>query len=121
MKKKRFLLLLIPFFAMMILGILVYFQFCRESKVITSIKNGDSSSCNYILNVNANKLYLSDQEAEEILIATCKVYAADRCDRITAYLFTNQYDFRHDKLYCMAKYEKDNTGAFNLTLLPAPW
>lgn len=113
-------------------GIYLYdLQFGRASQIITSYKNGSDIYQSVILNVNANKLYLTTSEAEDILCETCFSYGRlARCSDITIYLYKNKYDFLHDKLYCMAEYRSDDLMLYNtkehpeqfyLEILPASW
>ena len=112
------------------IGYIYYLQFCRPSHVVTTYKNSSNNSCSYILVVNANKLVLTDQQAENILYRTCIVYAeAAKCSGITIYLYENKYAFLHDEVYCMAKYEsgdsvryntKEHPEQFHFRVLPAP-
>lgn len=123
----RSLLLLV---LMTIIGTFIYFQHGRDSRIVTSYKNSHGSTSSVILNVNANKLFLTDQSAYDILYRTCTSYAsAARCDQITVYLFINRYSFLHDEIHCIGIYKskdllnyntKDNPEEFWLELLPAP-
>lgn len=115
---------------MIALGAFIYFQNGRDSKIVTSYKNSHGNTSSVILNVNANKLFLTDQNAYDILYKTCINYAgAARCDQITVYLFANRYSFLHDKIHCIGVYKsrdlinyntKDNPEEFWLELLPVP-
>lgn len=122
----------LAFFLICICGsYLCYLQFGRSSRILSSYKLGSGGYQSIILDVNANKLYLTNQEAEDILYKTCFLYGRSaKCREITVYLYKNNYSFLHDKVHCMAVYRssdlmlyntKEDPERFYLEIRPAPW
>lgn len=129
--KRRIIYCLILVGCFILLGFCGYLQFGRQSQIVTSYKSGHGKTTTLILNVNANKLFLTDQDAYDILYGTCTNYGdMARRDEITVYLYANSYSFLHGNPYCMGVYQsddslkyntRDNAEKFWLEMLPAPW
>lgn len=129
--KKRIVYGLILLILIMFFEAFVYLQYSRHSQIVTSYKSSHGNTSSVILNVNANKLFLSNQDVYDILYGTCTNYAnTARCDKITIYLYANRYSFLHGQVHCMGEWKsndtlkyntKDNPEEFWLEILPAPW
>lgn len=89
-----------------------YLQFCRKAEVVSTFKTSFDNSCSYIIDVSANKLYLSNTEADQIFQEVFDRYSNEKCHMITIYIYRDRYAMKKGIPLAERIYNNDDSMRF---------
>lgn len=114
---------MIPILFMALLITAGYLQYGRKAQVVSTFKTGFDNSCSYVIDVSANKLYLTNNEADQIFQEIFDSYANEKFHMMTIYIYRDRYAMKKGSPLVKGVYSssdslkynsKDNPEVFNL-------